>query len=148
MDIRPDFERNETYECGAALLAVLAYPGPSDDDKRAELLVSLCGKSIWIKFLSAPDDMTPVPVKLPYVFRDTKRVDRDVRTIERRIGERMVAGRMAVPFLWHAEMGDELLLPRGLSGFRSIRWPSTYLRTPAKPRRATSRRGSGALAVR
>jgi hypothetical protein len=34
--------------------------------------------------------------------------------VGRRISERMVAGRMAVPFLWHAELGDAFLLPRGI----------------------------------
>jgi hypothetical protein len=114
MEIQLNFERDEIYECGAALLSVLACPKASDNDKRAELSASLCGKAIWIKYLSAPDDMTPVPVKLPYVFRDAKRVDRDVKTVERRIGERMVAGRMAVPFFSHAGLGNAFLLPRGI----------------------------------
>src|SRR5208283_1661859 len=43
-----------------------------------------------------------------------RRVDRDVKTVARRIGERMVAGRMAIPFFWHAGLGDTIMLPRGI----------------------------------
>jgi hypothetical protein len=93
---------------------VLACPKASDDKKRPELHASLCGKALWIKYMLAQDDCTPVPVKLQYVFHDAKRVDRDFQFVGRRISERMVAGRMAVPFLWHAELGDAFLLPRGI----------------------------------
>ncbi len=114
MEIRLNFERDEIYECGAALLAVLACPKSSDEDKWPELHASLCGKALWIKYMLAQNDRTPVPVKLPYVFRDAKRVDRDFQFVGRRISERMVAGRMAVPFFWHAELGDALMLPHGI----------------------------------
>jgi hypothetical protein len=43
---------------------VLACPKAADDEKRAEIHASLCGKAIWIKYLLAQDDWTPVPVKL------------------------------------------------------------------------------------
>jgi hypothetical protein len=114
MEIQLNFERDEIYECGAALLTVLACPEASDDDKRADLHASLCGKAVWIKSLLVQDDLTPVPVKLQHFFLDAKRIDRDFLFVHRRICERLVAGRMAVPFFWHAELGDAFVLPRGI----------------------------------
>ena len=43
-----------------------------------------------------PDDWTPITVKPQYVFRDREIIDHDVRIIEKRVAERMVAGRMAL----------------------------------------------------
>src|SRR3974390_3255964 len=48
LQVELSFERSEIYECGAALLSVLACPKPSDEAKRSQLLVSLCGKAIWL----------------------------------------------------------------------------------------------------
>jgi hypothetical protein len=105
------FERNEIYECGAELLSVLACPKESDEAKRFQLRVSLCGKAIWLKHMMAQDDWMPVPVKLQYVFRDSKDIKRDVNFVTRRMGERMVAGRMAVPFFSRIELGGVIALP-------------------------------------
>ena len=41
-EILLDFSNSETYECGAMLLAVLAYPSGSDGVTRHELGTSLC----------------------------------------------------------------------------------------------------------
>jgi hypothetical protein len=105
------FERNEIYECGAELLSVLACPEQSDEAKRFQLCVSLCGKAIWLKYMLAQDDWTPVPVRLQYVFRDSKDINRDVNFVVRRMGERMVAGRMAVPFFQRSKLGRVAALP-------------------------------------
>jgi len=99
-----NFERDEVYECGAVLLAVLACPG-ADDEKSSELYRSLCGKALWLWHLKNADDWTPITVKPQYVFRDRKVIDRDVAFVAKRLGERMVAGRMAVPFFLKPELG-------------------------------------------
>ncbi len=126
MEIELNFERNEIYECGATLLSVLACPKASDEDKWPELHASLCRKALLIKYMLAQDDWTPVPVKLRYVFRDAKRVDRDFQFVGRRISDRMIAGRMAVPFIWRAELGDAFLLPRGIERL-SVNQMSQYV---------------------
>jgi hypothetical protein len=106
-----NFKLNETYERGAALLVTLAYPGPDDAGRNFQLYLSLCGNALWRLHMDDPDDWTPIIVKPQYVFRDRETIDRDVSFIARRLGERMVAGRMAVPFFWRIKLGDAMVLP-------------------------------------
>jgi len=103
-------ERNEVYECGAALLAVLACAKGLDEAKTFERYLSLCGRALWSKHLAAPNDWTPITVKPQYVFCEPKIIDRDVAFIAKRVGERMVAGRMGMVLLWRA-LGAENPLP-------------------------------------
>jgi hypothetical protein len=114
MQFDVSFERNEIYECGAVLLTVLACPKNISEPRSFELYLSLCGKALWLKHKTTPDDWTPITVKPPYVFRDPKDIDSDVRFVEKRLGERMVAGRMAIPFLRRAESGAAPPLPPGI----------------------------------
>lgn len=106
-----NFKLNETYEHGAALLVTLAYPGPVGAGRNFQLYLSLCGNALWLKHMDEPDDWTPITVKPQYVFRDRDIINRDVRIIEKRVAERMVAGRMAVPIFWRIKMGDAMALP-------------------------------------
>ena len=112
MQIDVSFTQMEVYECGAKLLALLACPADSEEARREELYLSLCGRALWSRYLAAPDDWTPITVRPQHVFRHPDRIDSDVAFVGKRFGERMVAGRMAVPFFWHAELGDRLMLPR------------------------------------
>jgi hypothetical protein len=105
------FERREVYECGALLLTVLACPKDADKDRSVQLYRSLCGKALWHKHAANPDDWTQITVKPQYVFRDRTTIDRDVNFVEKRLGERMVAGRMAIPFFQQASLGRPPPLP-------------------------------------
>jgi hypothetical protein len=108
------FERDEVYECGAVLLTVLALPRQVGEERSSQLCWSLCGKALWHKHMMAPDDWTPITVKPQYVFRDRRIIDRDARIVEKRLGERMVAGRMAIPFLQQSALGAAGPLPDGV----------------------------------
>ena len=112
MQIDVSFTQMQVYECGAKLLALLARPAELQEAKREELYLSLCGRALWSTYLAAPDDWTPITVRPQQVFRDRGRINSDVAFVGKRFGERMVAGRMAVPFFWHAELGDDRMLPR------------------------------------
>jgi hypothetical protein len=91
---------------------VLAHPADDkDDDRRADIHASLCRHAIEFQYLSDPDNWRPKPVKLPYVFRDAKIAGREVKFAARRLGERLVAARMAIPFLQKAELGAAPALP-------------------------------------
>jgi hypothetical protein len=105
MHFEINLERDEVYECGAALLAVLACANEVGEERRDQLHLSLCGKALWLRHLENPDDWTPIMVKPQYVFRDREVIDRDVAFVAKRLGERMVAGRMAVPFFLKPELG-------------------------------------------
>jgi hypothetical protein len=112
MSFNVSFECNEDYECGAALLTVLACP--KDVDENTELYQSLCGKALWLKRMLDLKEQTPITAAPQYVFRDRKYIDKDVRIVEKRLGERMVAARMAVPFLRRAALGSAGPLPKGI----------------------------------
>jgi hypothetical protein len=73
-------QNNEVYECGATLLAVLAYPvDDKHDNRRANIHASLCRHAIQFQYLSSPDDWRPKPVKLPYACRDAKIAERETK---------------------------------------------------------------------
>ncbi|MGA7325538.1 MAG: hypothetical protein WBX25_13875 [Rhodomicrobium sp.] len=109
------FQNNEAYECGAMLVAVLAYPvEDKDDNRRANIRASLCRHAIEYQYLSNPDDWSPKPVKLQYVFRDAKIAERETKLAGKRLGERLIAARMAIPFLQRSELGQAPTLPKAI----------------------------------
>jgi hypothetical protein len=146
MTFDANFKPNEIYERGAALLVTLAYPDPVDAEKNFQLYLSLCGNALWLKHIDNPDDRTPITVKSQYVFRDRKIIERDVRTIEKRVAERMVAARMAIAFLKRAN-GETDPCPRASNASPLMRWPSLFWMTRDKLRRPTSNAGTGRPAV-
>ncbi len=112
-EIEINSQNNEVYECGATLVAVLAYPFDDEDNsRRAEIHASLCRHAIEYQYLSNPDDWSPKPVKLQYVSRDAKTAERETKFAARRLGERLVAARMAIPFLQRSELGQPPDLPK------------------------------------
>ena len=114
MQFEINFRRHEVYECGALLLTLLATPDARSEPRNSELYLSLCAKGLWQRFLENPDDWTPITVKPPYVFRDPKIIARDVAYVARRLGERMVAARMAIAFFQQAALGGLKPLPKGI----------------------------------
>jgi hypothetical protein len=109
------FQNNEIYECGAQLLAVLAYPADDEhDNRRANVHASLCRYAIEFQYESFPDDWRPKRVKRPYVFRDAKIAGRDIKYAQKRLGEWMVAARMAIPYLQRSELGEAPTLPKSI----------------------------------
>jgi hypothetical protein len=112
-EIEINFQNNEVYECGARLVAVLACPVDDDgNSRRANIRASLCRHAIEYLYLTNPDDWRPKPVKLQYVFRDAKTAERETKFAARRLGERLVAARMAIPFFRRAELGQAPTLPK------------------------------------
>ncbi|MDR3531767.1 MAG: hypothetical protein P4L90_14600 [Rhodopila sp.] len=108
------FDRDTTYECGAELLLIITCPDDVETEKGQELYRSLCAKALWQEYVDHPKDETPVTVKPRYLFRDLAQIDQDVAFVGRRLGERMVAGRMAIPFLHHADTGSYGHLPASI----------------------------------
>jgi hypothetical protein len=53
-------------------------------------------------------------VKPRHVFRDAKVIDRDTKFVGKRLEKRLVAGRMAIPFLQKAELGHLPRLPSAI----------------------------------
>src|ERR1700741_3572594 len=114
-EIKLSLKQNAVYQCGAALVTIVACAGADPSNRRqAGLYASLCNLALWAQHLADPDDVTPITATPQNIFRDIKVVRRDIGYVERRVGERMVAGRMAVPFLLAAELGRVARLPRGI----------------------------------
>jgi hypothetical protein len=78
--IELSFQKNEVYEVGAALLALLACP--EDESQRlGGLQASLCARALLLTYSDDSEDPKPIIVKPMYVFRPKKRVERDVRYV-------------------------------------------------------------------
>jgi hypothetical protein len=97
-----DLHRFAVYEAGAALLSVLAYPGDSEET-RAGVHASLCHHALRVLCEIEPDwSLFPQRMKPIYALRTSREVNRDLRTLQRRLRDRMAAGRMAIGFLKEA----------------------------------------------
>jgi hypothetical protein len=110
-----NFEKSAVYECGATLLALLAYPQDDEKDShRASLHTSLCALGLRYQCKMNENEITPVPMRLVHAFRSEQEIAKDLRTLERRLRDRMVAARMAVPFLQEVELGKRPKLPKSI----------------------------------
>src|SRR5580704_12277583 len=100
-----DLNRVEVYEAGASLITLLAYPREKEE-VWAQVHASLCNYALRIKSASEPDLATvPQPMKPIYAFRLQQDISRDLRTLERRIRDRMIAGRMGIGFPFEPVVG-------------------------------------------
>lgn len=111
-----NFKINEVYECGAILLALLAYPSDTaDDKKRADLHASLCTLALRDIFPeNTADWLQPQHMKPIYAFRKPEQINKDLKTFDRRLRDRMIAGRMVIGFLQEVELGTLPKLPEGV----------------------------------
>jgi hypothetical protein len=93
--------RSQTlFECGATLLALLAFPSVPDAE-RAEIAASLCASHLQAKFKESGDPNELVKAK--YAFRDPERIKKDLKILDRLVRDRMVAAKVAIAFLQKAE---------------------------------------------
>jgi hypothetical protein len=111
---RWDLDRIEVYEAGASLLTLLAFPeGPPE--KRAEVQASLCAQELRTRYVSDPQTaVVPQAIKPIYAFRTDEEIARDLRTVQRRHRDRLVAGRMAMAYVQEGA-GLAPRLPPGMS---------------------------------
>jgi hypothetical protein len=106
-----DFDRLEVYEAGALLVTLLAFPEQSEET-HSEVHASLCAHALRVKCTMDPDWAIPSqPMKPIYALRRQDDNDHFLRTLERRMRDRMIAGRMAIGFLKEALTGE---VPPGL----------------------------------
>ena len=109
-----DFNRLQVYEAGALLLTLLAYPDASDETQ-GNVHLSLCTHALRVRSEIEPDwALLAQPIKPIYALRSQRDCNRDLRTLERRMRDRMVAGRMGIAFLREALPGRVLELPAGV----------------------------------
>jgi hypothetical protein len=94
-----DSKNQSLFECGASLLALLAFPS-STDAERAEIAASLCSKHLRAKFKEAgnPEEL----VKAKYAFRDEQTIKKDLKKLDRAVRDRMVAAKVVIALLQSA----------------------------------------------
>lgn len=105
-----DFSASETYECGAMLLAILAYPVDAGATHRAALQASLCSEYLRARYANTVEEAVPQLMKPIHAFRRERDIKKDLKTLNRRLRDRQVAARMIVGFLQEAS-GNEVRLP-------------------------------------
>jgi hypothetical protein len=110
-----DFNRIEVYEAGAVLTTLLAYPGHSEEQRRAALHASLCHLALRLEWDLDPDwALSPQRIKPLYALRPPKEVKKDLRTLPRVLRDRLAAGRMALGFLKEVATDRTPALPAGI----------------------------------
>jgi hypothetical protein len=110
-----DFNRVEVYEAGASLITLLAYPGKSEEETRGAVHASLCHHALRATCELDPNwALSPQPIKPIYALRTPHEVNKDLRTLSRRLRDRMAAGRMAMGFLKEVDTGQLPQLPTGI----------------------------------
>jgi len=108
-----DLTRNEVYICGAILVTLLAFPEGSEET-RAAFHASLCAKYLRDRYLGSEDENIPILMTPLYALRPEKDVQRDLKTLERRLRDRMIAAHVAIAFLRKAA-GATPKLPPGIT---------------------------------
>src|SRR4051812_19738083 len=101
-----DFDKLTVYEAGALLVTLLAYPDGAED-LRSQVHASLCACTLRAMGESDIDwAISPQALKPIYLLQTEKEIKRSFRQIKRRLRDRMVAARMAYPFLQEVHQGE------------------------------------------
>jgi hypothetical protein len=106
-------DHHELYESGAMLLTALTYPYELESEESFRFFLAMCSRALWLKFAENTADWSPITVKPQYVFLNTAEVDKAFELAEKRLQQRLVAGRMALPFFirtidGHLELPPEI----------------------------------------
>lgn len=106
----------EVYEIGATLLTWLAFPGEKEsEERRSRVHASLCAYALRAKYETDSEWLvSPQSIKPIYALRPQFDIDRDLKTLQRRLRDRMIAARMAIGFLKEALTGEAPKLLAGI----------------------------------
>ncbi|MDP8998351.1 MAG: hypothetical protein M3O03_15335 [Pseudomonadota bacterium] len=94
-----DAEADTTYEKGAKLLSFVAYPKAEEAGKREVFRNALCHWALKHDCETHPEDNAPITIKPAYFGFDRVQVDRHINFLDKELGKRLIAGRMAVAYL-------------------------------------------------
>jgi hypothetical protein len=108
-----DARRLEVYEIGAWLLTRLAFPGKRESQEQlSRVHASLCAYALRTKYETDGEWLvSPQPIRPIYALRPQFDIDRDLKTLQRRLRDRMIAARMAIGFLKEAVTGEIPQIP-------------------------------------
>ena len=95
------------YACGAILFSYLAFPEPDAKESRAEVHAALCHVAIRAISQDEPDGQwSPEIIKPGYALLTESDVRTALRTVDRRLGDRLKAAIVAKLFLEQATTGQ------------------------------------------
>lgn len=121
------------YECGALLFSYLAFPEPGAEDTRADVHASLCHLALKAITQDDPDGQwTPAVIKPGYALLSESKVRTSLRTMDRRLRDRLDAATVAKPFLEQATTGKTPRLPAGVDSL-TLTSMAEYLMFRTKP---------------
>ena len=103
-----DLDRQPIYEIGAALVTILTFSEAGDtDDDRGDVHAALCKWALHSRAISDSEWAgKPLLIKPIYMLLTDDQVDRQLRTLNRRFRDRMIAARMVMPFLKQTHSGE------------------------------------------
>jgi hypothetical protein len=103
-----DFNTQPIYEIGAIMIAALCYSTPHDcDDDREKAVTALCALALRVRAQGdATWANTALPIKPCYAAQSFEEVDRVLKDVNRRMRDRLAAGRIVMPFLQKALTGE------------------------------------------
>jgi len=120
------------YECGAILFTYLAFPEPGAEEARGTAHAALC--HLALRAISQDDPSgrwAPQIIKPGYALLTESDVRTALRTMDRRLSDRLKAAIVAKPFLEQATNGQAPRLPPGVDHL-SIENMAEYLLFRAK----------------
>jgi hypothetical protein len=121
-----------TYECGAILFSYLAFPEPDAEARRAQVHAALCHLGLQAIGQDDPDGRwLPQLIKPGYALLRESDVRAAVKTMDRRLRDRLDAAIVAKPFLEQTTTGLTPTLPPGVNQL-SIEGMAKYVLFRAK----------------
>src|ERR1700694_593205 len=94
-----DSSQFEPFEIGAALIAILAFPASHEIDARRQAFEALCADMVRATYEAEPEKAAGLRERFPtYAAIDARESRRRLRTLRRRLQDRMVAARMALGY--------------------------------------------------
>jgi hypothetical protein len=111
-----DPTRSEPFEIGASLLSILAFPGPAEEGARKGAADALCAEALRKTIAADPEHAVEWRAAYPgYTAIDASESRRRLRTLARRLRDRMIASRMSLGFLQEALAKQPARLPASMS---------------------------------
>ena len=106
--IQIDLKNLAVYEAGAVLLTTLLFSEPGDtDDDRGGIHASLCKWAIGMRSHSDGEwAQSPALIKPYYATWPEATMNRDIKRMNKRMRNRMIAAKIVIPFLKQTETGQ------------------------------------------
>jgi hypothetical protein len=97
------------------LMAILAFPGGAEEKAFKRAVEALCAQNINVTCATMPADTAKIREIYPdYAGIDDGEIRRRLRTLKRRLNDRMIASRMSLGFLQEAVTDQPAVLPPGM----------------------------------